>query len=111
MHLSGDKVASVDLGHNMARFRRRDIEDLTAVSVKLAEVAGAIQQVRSPWSGAAVQLLRESNEIVLSVRDRALAKMQRYLVKHGVKIAPPAPDAGGAGDEPSQGGNAPAGQA
>jgi len=94
----------------MARFRRRDIEDLSAVSVKLAEVAGAIQQVRSPWSGTAVQLLRESNEIVLSVRDRALAKMMRYLEKRGMEVAQPDTDAGGPGGGPDQGGNAPPGK-
>jgi len=73
----------MQLGHNMARLRQRDIEDLTLASMKLNEIAQAIQGVKSTWVPTAMQQVRDVNDIVTRIRDRGLEKMQRVLGKIG----------------------------
>lgn len=65
------------LSSNMVRVRQSDIEHLTAASVKLSEVATAIQSTRATWAALAVQDLREVNDTIVELRNRALAKMNR----------------------------------
>jgi hypothetical protein len=74
------------VGHYLPRLTKRDIEDLTVASLKCAEVATAIQATKSPWSATAVQQLRDVNDIVLRLRDRAATRMTKVLERIGDQL-------------------------
>lgn len=76
----------MQLSHNMVRLRPSDIERLSIASVKLAEIATTIQGTKSTWASLAVQGLREVNETIVELRDRALAKMVRIAEKNQDEI-------------------------
>jgi len=71
----------MQLSNRMMRLSRKDIEDLSAASVKLSEVAATIQGTKANYVPACTQLLREANDIVVAIRDRALATLQRVLAR------------------------------
>lgn len=76
----------MQLGHNMARLRPSDLEDLTVASTKLAEIAAVIGAVKSPWAATAIQQVRDVNDIVLRIRDRGLERMRVVLGKIGDRL-------------------------
>lgn len=71
----------MQLGHNMARLRPGDLDDLTVASSKLVEAAAAIGAWKSPAAALTVALLRDANDIVMRIRDRGLARMQFVIGK------------------------------
>ena len=67
------------IGNRMKRLSRRDIEELSAASVKLAQAAATIQRSGANYVPAVVQLLTEANDSIVGLRDRALATITRVL--------------------------------
>ncbi len=83
----------------MARMRPRDVEDLTAASLKLQEVTNVIQAWKSPAAAPTISMLRDVNDVVTRVRDRGLTKMQRVLGKIGDQLDQEARAKAGAANE------------
>jgi hypothetical protein len=67
------------LGNRMKRLSRRDVEELSAASVKLAQAAATIQRSGANYVPAVMQLLTEANDAIVGIRDRALATVKRVL--------------------------------
>lgn len=65
----------------MPRIGKRDIEDLSAASVALAEAAATIQATKSAYVPAVIALLRQANDVILRIRDRGLAAVVRLTAK------------------------------
>lgn len=77
----GYEVATMEIGPRMPRIGKRDIEDLSAASVALAEAAATIQATKSAYVPAVIALLRQANETILRIRDRGLAAVVRLNAK------------------------------
>lgn len=73
------RVATMRLGNRMKRLSRRDIEELSAASVKLAQAASTIQRSGANYVPAVIQLLTEANDSIVGLRDRALATVERVI--------------------------------
>ena len=63
----------------MKRLSRRDVEELSAASVKLAQAAATIRATKTNYVPAVIQLLVEANDTIVGIRDRALAVVKRIL--------------------------------
>jgi hypothetical protein len=66
----------------MKRMSQREIEDLGSASQKLAQVAETIRLTKANYAPSCIQLLIEANDIIVGIRDRALATVTRVIEQH-----------------------------